>query len=247
MITPYPHVIENFFKEDELVFMRDHIDYLINNKEFVFMSDIENKDETKDKWLVNHYVGRINFIINKNRLDKKILDCIERESKNLNQNSEFTFIELVRYSNIFGIPAIDPHIDPPSKQAFMFNVQVNSNIEWPLVEFVDGLPVDIVLKDNSCAVMDVNRIVHWRKPTFFNDGDYVDMLFIHFTDQNIEPLPQEHYPHPPSWKKDGVPQSDLYNLEMSRSYPNRKEITTQQRAEIVKNRVFENGCLYPKL
>ena len=248
MISPYPHIINNFFNEEEFLFIKQYMLDLIKNKEYVFMKDVSDRLETKDKWVVNHHVGRINFIIPKNKMPKEILDCITRESKKINPNSNLEFVEIVRYSSLYGIPGIDPHIDPPSKRCFMFNIQIDSNIQWSLMEYVGQDAIEIPLKNNSCAVMDVSRVIHWRKPILFQDGDYVDMLFMHFVDENTVPVDSSHYPHPPYWKNDAAYKyTTAYNLEMLKNYPQKKDINLDDLADIVKKRVSEIGSLYPNL
>jgi hypothetical protein len=241
MISPYPYVIENFFDETEYKTIKNYMHSLMREREYVFINDV-SKLEGRDKWIINHYVGRINITIDKEYFPEELTAIISKHSKDLNPNSEFSFIEFVRYSKAFGYPRIDPHIDPPSKQTFMFNVQIDANIKWPLVEYIDDLPVETVLNNNECAVMNVDRIVHWRKPMYFNDGDYVDMAFIHFNDENIEPVPKEWYPHPPSWKEDrAFIHSIRYTKNMVREYPAIKDGTMDDLALEVKDRVNSIG------
>jgi hypothetical protein len=162
-----------------MTMLKLYIQTLMLQKDYVFINEVDKK-QSGGKWVVNHYVGKVNITIDKGNLPVDIFNLVTKYSKEINSNSEFSFIEFVRYSNDFGNPRVDPHIDPPSKQAFMFNLQIDANIDWPLVEYIDEKISEIILKNNECAVMDVNRVVHWRKPMAFKDRNYVDMAFIHF-------------------------------------------------------------------
>lgn len=241
MINPYPYIIKEFFTKEEYAIVSNYMKSLLKEKSYIFLDEVKKRGAF-DKWVINHIVGRINISIDKLYVPEELKSILSKNSKSLNPNSEFKFIEFVRYSKDFGNPRIDPHIDPPSKQAFMFNLQIDANIEWPLVEYITDGTVETILKNNECAVMDVNRIVHWRKPQVFNEGDYVDMIFIHFTDESIEPYPDEWYPHPPEWKKDkAFVNSIKYEKEMIRLYPSSKTVTQDELGAEVKERVNRLG------
>jgi hypothetical protein len=241
LITPYPYIIKEFFTEEEYAIVSNYMKSLLKEKSYIFLDEVKKRGAF-DKWVINHIVGRINISIDKLYVPEELKSILSKNSKYLNPNSEFKFIEFVRYSKDFGNPRIDPHIDPPSKQAFMFNLQLDANIEWPLVEYITDKTVETVLNNNECAVMDVDRIVHWRKPQLFKDGDYVDMIFIHFTDESIEPYPKEWYPHPPEWKKDqAFINSIRYEKEMLGIYPSTKTTTQDELGQQVKDRINSIG------
>lgn len=236
-----PNIIKNFLTQEEMMLLKLYIQTLMLQKDYVFINEVDKK-QSGGKWVVNHYVGRINITIDKANLPTNIFNLVTKYSKEINGNSEFSFIEFVRYSNNFGNPRVDPHIDPPSKQAFMFNLQIGANIDWPLVEYINEEASEIILKNNECAVMDVNRVVHWRKPMAFKDGNYVDMAFIHFNDNSIEPVPESWYPLPPSWKDTkAFIHSKNYSESISSEYPSTKDYDMDKLGEIVKNNVNKNG------
>lgn len=235
------NIIKNFLTQEEVSLLKSYIKMLMLEKDYVFINEVDKK-HSGGKWVVNHYVGRINITINKEGLPTDIFNIVTKYSKEINGNSEFNFIEFVRYSNNFGNPRVDPHIDPPSKQAFMFNLQIDANIDWPLVEYIDEKISEMVLKNNECAVMDVNRVVHWRKPMAFKDGNYVDMAFVHFNDNSIEPVPESWYPLPPSWKDtNAFIHSKNYSESISSEYPSTKDYDMDKLGQIVKDNVNNNG------
>lgn len=243
MIKEYSKVIDNFLLPEEIVELSKYVKELMTTRDYVFIND-SSKEESRGKWVVNHYVGRVNITLHKSMLPPNIASMVSKNSKEINPDSEFDFVEFVRYSTNFGNPRVDPHIDPPSKQAFMFNLQLNANTVWPIVEYVDGEASEIILKNNQCAVMDVNRVVHWRKPMALKDGEYVDMAFVHFNDNSIEPLPQSWYPLPPFWKDtDANSNSKKYKQELAIQYPNMDGQTMDELGEVVKNTVNREGLI----
>lgn len=243
MIKEYSKVVDDFLTPEEIVKLNDYVKDLMLTRDYVFIND-SSKEESRGKWVVNHYVGRINITLDRSVLPADITSLLSKNSKEINPNSEFNFVEFVRYSTSFGNPRVDPHIDPPSKQAFMFNLQLNSNISWPIVEYISGELSEIILKNNQCAVMDVNRVVHWRKPIALKDGEYVDMAFIHFNDNDIEPIPQSWYPLPPFWKDtDAYNHSKKYKQEIAIHYPNIEGQTMDELGQVVKNTVNKEGLI----
>lgn len=236
-----PNIIKNFLTQEEMTMLKLYIQTLMLQKDYVFINEVDKK-QSGGKWVVNHYVGRVNITIDKGSLPVNIFNLATKYSKEINSNSEFTFIEFVRYSNHFGNPRVDPHIDPPSQQAFMFNLQIDANIDWPLVEYINEEASEIVLKNNECAVMDVNRVVHWRKPMAFKDGNYVDMAFIHFNDNTIEPVPERWYPLPPSWKDtNAFIHSKNYSESILSEYPSTKDYGMDELGQRVKDNVNRDG------
>lgn len=195
--------IKNFFSEKELETCKRYIKLLFDNRSFVYY-DPEKKKENAGSWVINHFVGRINILLNKNEIPDEFIKILESYKEKINHNAKLDSVEVVVYSNLYGNPRLDPHIDPPSKRDFMLNIQVDSTLRWPIVQHFENENVYTILNNNECLPMDVVNSVHWREPIKINDNDYVVMIFAYFDDENIKPYPQEWYPHPPMWKKNGM-------------------------------------------
>lgn len=106
-----------------------------------------------------------------------------------NQNVKLEEIAFARYSKEYSdIPALTPHYD----NTFMhprvtLDVQLKANVDWTIV--VEDH--EIKLQDNMAAAFSGTHQVHWRKPLEFKDGDFVDMLFCHFSLENSLPITLE--------------------------------------------------------
>jgi hypothetical protein len=64
------------------------------------------------------------------------------------------------------------------------DVQLKSNINWPIV--VEGK--EIQLGDNDAVTFSGTHQIHWRAPLEFKDGDFIDMLFCHFSLKDSMPI-----------------------------------------------------------
>lgn len=96
-----------------------------------------------------------------------------------NQPVKLEEISFARYSNEYGkFPVLTPHFDNTFKEPRVtFDVQLKSNISWPIV--VEGK--SFTLKDNEAITFSGTNQVHWREHINFNDGDFIEMLFCHFS------------------------------------------------------------------
>ena len=104
------------------------------------------------------------------------------KAKEIDPDAEFRYFSIVKYSNEYGIPQLAPHCDHPEKETFLFDIQVDGNIDWPLVVNNDSY----TLKNNDILVVDVQNNPHWRKPMKFEDDSFVYMLFVMFKNDNLE-------------------------------------------------------------
>lgn len=127
-------------------------------------------------------------------LPENILNKVRDKSRELsgNNNLEITEYCHARYNNVTSNcgqfhfkPSLFPHYDETFKQPrFTFDYQLNSNIDWALVVEPDK---EFILKDNEALTFSGTHQIHWRKPTHFEDDQYVEMLFFHLSDPNSGP------------------------------------------------------------
>jgi hypothetical protein len=231
---------DDMFSEKEHNVLKSHMLYLLKNKDFVFFDEVD-RSKYSDGWEINHHVGRIEITLPYEIVPEDIKSILMEKGSAINPDSYIEYVEFVRYSNIFGLPRVDPHIDPPSKQQFMFNIQIDGNVDWDIVNYKeDGMPENFTLKNGECLVMDVCNDVHWRDPVALKDGQFLDMMFVHYYDNSVEPYPEEWYPHPPHWKKNFT-HHVLYTRSLNSEY---KELIPNNAGDLaskVKQNISENG------
>ena len=94
-------------------------------------------------------------------------------------------ISFARYSKEYGdMPILTPHFDNVfSTPRFTVDIQVRSNISWPIVVQDRAF----TLKDNEALTFSGTNQVHWREHREFKDGDFIEMIFAHFSVEG------EHY------------------------------------------------------
>jgi len=74
-----------------------------------------------------------------------------------------------------------PHFDDTFEDhKLTFDIQIKGTKAWPIV--IEGNSK--TLKDNQGLVFSGTDQIHWREYLDFNDDDYFDMIFCHFTKQN---------------------------------------------------------------
>lgn len=179
---------KNFLSEEELQWFRDYLEDLNLRKELILLPDLTREQiETKmNDWIVDHFLGRIQCSLAAGEFPEDKLAKLNAYAKSINPNAEFRYISFVRYSTKYGQPQLGPHLDPPTNEHFMFDIQLNSNIDWPIVVDNEGVLEEHTIEDNEALILDITRQTHWRKPVKFQDGDYLDMLFVSYTDSRIE-------------------------------------------------------------
>jgi hypothetical protein len=123
------------------------------------------------------------------KLPDAIVEKIEKYARDISGNDNLVLTEYChsRYQNVTSNcgkfhfkPSLFPHYDETFKEPrFTFDIQLNANIEWPLVVAPD---TKFVLKNNQALTFSGTNQIHWREPVYFEDDQYVEMLFCHLTD-----------------------------------------------------------------
>lgn len=103
-----------------------------------------------------------------------------------NQPVKLEEISFARYSKEYGeFPVLTPHFDNTFKEPRVtLDVQLKANINWPIV--VEGK--NFILKNNQAMTFSGTHQVHWREHFEFKDGDFIEMLFCHFSLPNANPI-----------------------------------------------------------
>lgn len=130
--------------------------------------------------------GKASFIVRpmpKEILDK-VIGCLS--SYGYSATPDDIVCIFMRYSNEFGVPELEPHIDLHDS-GLSVDYQLQSNVDWSVI--VENEEYDV--KNNDALVFDSTKVVHWRNPKIFKDGQFVDMVLFHFFTKNDIKLSQE--------------------------------------------------------
>ena len=94
-------------------------------------------------------------------------------------------LSFARYDTSHGIePSLFPHSDETFREPrITFDLQLKSNLDWPIV--VEGKPY--VLSDNQALTFSGTHQIHWREHIKFNDDNFMDMIFCHFSAADYVP------------------------------------------------------------
>lgn len=157
-----PHIINKIFTEDEII----HFYELLENS-------------NKDQMYISNAWGQKSWTLD---ISQNIIDKISNIIKNIYGDDWYLEIPRVaRYDNSMNCnPYLDPHIDNFLDHRITLDIQLKSNIDWPIT--VDG--TEFLLKDNDGLVFSGTKNVHWRPNRIFKDGEFVDLLFCHFRNKN---------------------------------------------------------------
>lgn len=113
-------------------------------------------------------------------LPESVIDKINNIAKDIyDEPVKLQEISFARYSKEYGdMPILTPHFDNAfSTPRVTIDIQVRSNIDWPIV--VDNK--SFTLKDNEALTFSGTNQIHWREHRKFNDNDFIEMIFAHFS------------------------------------------------------------------
>ena len=175
----------NFFDQADLDEINYEIDIMVQTKQKVDPRVVDSGRFTKDfqDFYLDRNLGRIRINLKPEDLPAGAIHRLETEAKKIDPSLEIGIISFVRYDKKYGTVQLIPHFDKPSHVAFLFDVQVNSNVTWPLVVAEHD---EYSMVNNDVLILDATRKIHWRKPQVFEDGQFVDMLFVTFDNPNID-------------------------------------------------------------
>jgi len=107
-----------------------------------------------------------------------ILDIVH---KNIDEELVITEMSISRYHTASGfVPKLFPHYDHFDESRVTFDLQINSNISWPIV--IEGR--EYVLNNNEALIFSGTDQIHWRTRKKLTKSDQVDMLFVHLSRKN---------------------------------------------------------------
>jgi len=175
----------NFFDQDELKAFVDKINFLIDTKDKVDPKKVDSSVFKKDfnDFYLDRNLGRIRINLKQKDIPYGIIRKLNEEAQKINPDLELGIISFIRYDKQYGFVQLIPHYDKPSRVQFLFDIQVNSNVQWPLVVAEHG---EYNMVDNDILILDVTKKIHWRKPQVFEDGQFLDLMFVTFNNKNME-------------------------------------------------------------
>jgi hypothetical protein len=182
-----PIVIKDFFSKEELVDLKNKMDSIFASREKRNIEDM-SWDTIYTNYSgvqIDKFCGRAQLSLSSEDnilIPEPVKQKLLAQAKEIDPDAEFRYFSIVKYSNEYGIPQLAPHCDHPEKETFLFDIQIDGNIDWPIMVEGEGY----TLANNSILVMDVQNQSHWRKPTVFNEDSFVYMLFVMFKNDNME-------------------------------------------------------------
>jgi hypothetical protein len=151
------------------VLLPEHVDFLY---------DIV-KNSTSEKYEHISTLGHTTYYSDFSKEFKDyILDIVHQ---NVDEELTITEMSIARYHTESGfVPKLFPHYDKFNESRITFDVQINSNIVWPIV--VEGK--EYTLKNNEALIFSGTDQIHWRTRKKLTEKDKVDMLFVHLSRKN---------------------------------------------------------------
>lgn len=113
-------------------------------------------------------------------LGENIREKLEKTIQNIyGEDWILNAYQFARYTNDWGYKLkLYPHFDDAFEDhKLTFDVQIRGTKPWPIV--IEGNKK--TLSDNQGLIFSGTDQVHWREYLEFDDNDYFDMIFCHFT------------------------------------------------------------------
>jgi hypothetical protein len=165
-------IIKNIFTESEINDLYNLIN-TVNLEEKTFVQKI--------------FCHRAYFVT----LPDSVLDKIKDVAKaNFGPDIELTEVSFARYSYDMyrdGLAKVPPSLYPHCDNAFheprlTIDFQIKSNIDWPII--VEDR--EYLIKDNEAVSFSGTHQVHWRPHVEWQEDNFVDLIFTHFTPKGVE-------------------------------------------------------------
>ena len=169
-------VIDNIFTEEQIEDIYKHIESAKDDQKY--LQEIFSHTAYLN-WLPQHIVDRV----------------VEVAQSTTDIELELRELSFARYEKLIeGNPVqLLPHRDETFREPRLtLDIQLRASRSWPLV--VEGKT--FVLEDNQALTFAGTHQVHWREKIEFNDDDYVDMVFCHFSEKGVEKEILGPYPEP---------------------------------------------------
>lgn len=141
------------------------------------------KNAPKDSEHVVEVLGHTAYFIDfSNGFKNEILKIIQ---PHFDFELEVTELQFARYHHQSGyVPKLFPHFDGFKEHRITFDIQLDSNIDWPII--IENK--EYLLKNNDALIFSGTDQIHWRSNYKLSKNDYTDMFFVHLSlkNNNIE-------------------------------------------------------------
>lgn len=134
-------------------------------------------------------------------LSKSIIDKFIKIAQDIaGEPVELKEYNVSRYSNVnyngkMYYPMLYPHIDEGFKEKdarITLDYQLRGNVDWSIIIDNWQEEKEFMLKDNELLSFSGTHQVHWRNKKIFKDGDFLDLIFFHFSPVPKQPLSKLH-------------------------------------------------------
>jgi hypothetical protein len=110
---------------------------------------------------------------------------------------EYNFSRYEKITSSCGKYIFNPLLFPHTDEAFMsdrftLDYQVRSNVSWPITVDNWETEIDYTLKDNEALTFSGTHQVHWRPKKDFIEGEFLELIFMHFAPLDKKELSKEH-------------------------------------------------------
>jgi hypothetical protein len=157
-----PEIIENILSSEE-------VSYLKNVRDKYFHG------AKKSSMIYGRLVAPITNIDDLPESVKNKVTSIASEKTN--KNMKIYGVAFGRYSKDFGSPKLPQHVDEVPSQ-FTLDYQLDGNVDWPVN--IEG--VNYHSNNNSCLIFQGDSVLHWRPKRDFVDGEFLDLMWFQFID-----------------------------------------------------------------
>ena len=167
-----PFIINDIFTDSDIEYLYSVINSLPQkNQEIVEELGLVvfHNFEKFENSFIEHAVSKIQPFF-----QEKLIPCEMYFSKYTNETNYFS--------------KLPPHYDHKEERRITLDVQINSNIDWPLLVEEQ----EFTLKNNDGLVFSGTDQLHWRKNIKLKNNDFVDMFLFQFKVDIIDDLLSEN-------------------------------------------------------
>lgn len=149
---------------------------ILSDEDIKEIYSVIDLSQIKHTTVVDIYAQKVWFV----DIPEKIKNLITSKMSHIhNQIVKLEEISFARYSKEYGdLPILTPHYDNTFREPRVtLDIQLRSNMNWPIV--VEGK--SFTLKDGESLTFSGTHQIHWRENIDLKDGEFVEMLFCHFS------------------------------------------------------------------
>lgn len=156
-------------------------------------SHVQDAPDEHTHFMNGYNQDLVNFVLPQETINKLVSIC---EDLSGIKGLKLEAYQFARYQNkkdphtgsVTFRPMLSPHFDDTFESPrFTFDLQLGGNTTWAIV--VEGKKFE--LQNNEAVSFSGTHQIHWRDHKLFEEGEYVDMLFMHVELINPVPIPDD--------------------------------------------------------